>query len=67
MPQIYRQQFLAPSADGLRVAAEHEVRAPDAATAIEEMAKAVWPARATLARLVDLDGKVVVEMPRPRG
>lgn len=66
MPLVYRLQFLVPSADGLRVVSEHEVRAPNAGTAIEEMGRAVWPARATVARLVNLDGKVILETSRPR-
>ncbi len=61
----YRLMILAPSPGAdMRVVEEREIRARDAGSAIDEMLRMFWPPKATFARLVDLDGKVILERPR---
>ena len=65
MLRLYRLEILAPSpGTDMRVVEEREIRARDAGSAIDEMLRMPWPPKATFARLVDLDGKVILERPR---
>ena len=64
-PRVYCLRFMAPSGAGPRVAEEREIRAPSAGAAMDAMASEVWPPRTTYAILVDLDGAVIAEHPRP--
>ena len=65
MLRPYRLVILAssPGAD-MRVVEERDIRAPNAGVAIDEMYRMSWPPKATFVRLIDLDGKVILERPR---
>ena len=62
MPRFYRLQFLGRSNGFVsNILEEREIRAPNAATAIEEMSELKWPSGAISVRIIDADGIVLGE------
>lgn len=61
MLRSYRLQILAPSPSAeMQVIEEHELRVQDTGAAIEGMLRTPWPPKATFARIVDLNGVVIL-------
>lgn len=63
--RLYRLQFLGPSNSFLsNIVEEREIRARDAATAVDEMRDLEWPSGAISVRVIDTDGVVLDERHR---